>query len=54
MVKNLYKRRFIREIGNKIHDFAAFCFEYSDLVLHLGIKLGLDVIVSEGHVGEGS
>ena len=27
--------------------FAAFCFEYSELILHFGIKLGLDVIVSE-------
>ena len=27
--------------------FAAFCFEYSELIFHLGIKLGLDVVVSE-------
>ena len=46
--------RLIRKITDNYRIFAAFYFQFPELILHLGIKLGLDVVVSQRHIGEGS
>ena len=46
--------RLIRKITDNYRIFAAFYFQFPELILHLRIKLGLDVVVCQRHVGEGS
>ena len=46
--------RLIRKITDNYRIFAAFYFQFPELILHLRVKLGLDVVVSQRHVGEGS
>ena len=46
--------RLIRKITDNYRIFAAFYFQFPELILHLGIKLGLDIVVSQRHIGEGS
>lgn len=39
--------RLIRKITDNYRIFAAFYFQFPELILHLGIKLGLNILISE-------